>query len=435
MTTTALNNKKVVNAWCMFDWANSVYSLVITSAIFPTYYSSVTKALDGSDMVNFFGMEVVNSVLYSYALSFSFLVVAAILPLLSGIADYSGKKKFFMGMFTYLGSFSCIGLFFFTGPNIELGIIFSVMASIGYSGSLVFYNSYLPEIVSSDRFDIVSAKGFSFGYIGSVLLLIVNLVMVQMPEMFGLGDGGFAARVSFLTVGLWWMGFAQISFYYLPSNPFNRKVTGEYLTKGYAEIRKVWRSLEGLPDLKKFLTSFFFYNTGVQTVMYLAVLFGTKELALEDSKLILSVLVIQLVAIGGSYLFAKVSEARGNKYSLSTMIVIWVLICVAAYFTVNEYQFYGLAFVVGMVMGGIQALSRATYSKLIPDSTIDHASYFSFYDVTYNVSIVVGTFSYGAIEHLTGSMRNSALALGIFFILGFYFLRKVTIMNKQVDDA
>jgi len=410
----------------MFDWANSVYSLVITSAIFPTYYLSVTF-INSSDLVSFFGISIENSVLYSYALSFSFLVVALILPLLTGIADYTGKKKLFMKLFTFLGSFSCIGLYFFTGQNIELGIILSVLASIGYSGSLVFYNSFLPEIASEDKYDIVSAKGFSYGYFGSVLLLIFNLIMIYTPQSFGLPDGSIAARFSFLLVGIWWIGFAQISFNALPSNPYRRKPGKGIFTKGYKEIRKVWRSLENLPNLKKFLGAFFFYNTGVQTFMYLAVLFGTKELTLEATKLIFTILLIQLVAMGGSYMFAKVSEFKGNKFALLIMIQIWILVCVWAYFLTNEYQFYGLAFVIGIIMGGIQALSRATYSKLIPENTIDHASYFSFYDVTYNVSIVVGTFAYGFIEYITGSMRLSALALGGFFIIGYLFLRLVQI--------
>ena len=248
--SVVLNDKKVVNAWCMYDWANSVYSLTIVSAIFPTYYTNVTEAYGNGDRVNFFGFEIINSVLYSYALSLSFLVVAAMLPLLSGIADYGGKKKGFMKFFAYLGGLSCMGLFFFTGENIELGIILSVTASIGYSGSLVFYDSYLPEIVSHDKLDVTSARGFSYGYVGSVLLLILNLVMVQFPEMFGFTDGGQAARISFLTVGVWWIGFSQITFYYLPKNIHHRVAEGSYLTKGYEEIIKVFSSLKDLPDLE-----------------------------------------------------------------------------------------------------------------------------------------------------------------------------------------
>jgi UMF1 family MFS transporter len=412
----------------MYDWANPVYSLTITSAIFPVYYTNVTQTEGFGDVVNFFGFDIINSVLYSYALSFSFLMVALMLPLLSGIADYGGKKKGFMKFFAYMGGLSCIGLFFFTGENIELGIILSVTASIGYSGSLVFYNSYLPEIVSPDRLDAVSARGFSFGYIGSVFLLILNLVMVTIPETFGMTDGGQAARISFLTVGIWWIGFSQITFARLPKNIHKRTSEGSYITKGYEEIRKVISSLKSLPDLKKYLLSFFFYNTGVQTVMYLAVLFGSKELTdMSDSELILTLLIIQIVAIAGSMLFAKLSTKKGNKYALVTLILIWICVCLAAFLVYNKYEFFALAFVVGMVMGGIQALSRATYSKLIPSGSVDTASYFSFYDVTYNVSIVVGTFAYGFVEYLTGSMRNSSLTLGFFFLVGLIILRSVTI--------
>ena len=427
-----LNNKKVVRAWYMYDWANSVYSLVITSTIFPVYYNNVTRQANGSDILSFFGFQLPNTVLYSYALSFSFLLIATILPLLSGIADYSGKKKQFMMFFTYLGSLACAGLFFFDGHNIEYGIICAVLACIGYSGSLVFYDSFLPEVVTFDRYDMASARGYAYGYIGSVILLVVNLAMVEFPEVFYLSNGSMAAKVSFLAVGLWWAGFAQITFHYLPDNVYNRKDQGNYLSKGYQEISMVWQNLKQSPILKKYLLAFFFYNTGVQTVMYLAATFGEKELRLPGDKLIMTILIINIVAIFGAYLFAKISKKRGNKLSLQIMIFIWILICIGAYFVENANQFYTLAFVVGIVMGGIQSLSRATYTKLLPPDTIDHASYFSFYDVVFNVSIVVGTFSYGLIEHITGSMRNSTLALGLFFIIGIGYMSLVRLPLERI---
>jgi UMF1 family MFS transporter len=433
-----LNNKKVTNAWCMYDWANSVYSLTITTAVFPIYYEAVTKGADGSSLISFFGWELPNTVLYSYALSFSFLFTALILPLLTGMADYGGKKKIFLKIFSYLGSAACIGLFFFDGDNIEYGILMSVIASIGYSGSLVFYNAFLPEISTADSYDKLSARGYSFGYVGSVLLLILNLAMLQMPEWFGMEAGtSLPAKISFVTVGIWWAGFAQITFNRLPEKNRDQTITKDLLMKGYKEIRKVYQSLVDLPMLKNFLMSFFFYNAGAQSVMYLATLFGTNELDMDTGALILTVLIIQLVAIGGSYLFAYVSKLRGNKTSLMIMIVIWIGICFAAYFVATQNQFYVLAFVVGMVMGGIQALSRATYAKLIPRDTKDTASYFSFYDVTFNVSIVFGTLSYGVIEHVTGSMRNSALSLGLFFIVGMILLAitKMPFVKNDSSDS
>mgnify|MGYP005748068107 FL=1 len=421
------NKAKVQNAWAMYDWANSVYSLVITSTIFPVYYNSVTKGVDGSDLVNFFGFEIINTVLYSYSISFSFLVIALISPLLSGIADASGKKLTFMKIFAYLGSISCFGLFFFDGSNLEYGILCSVFASIGYAGSIVFYNAYLPEIASEQEYDFLSARGFALGYIGSVILLVFNLLTIQFPEWFGLEPGSMPARLSFLITGLWWAGFSQIPFYHLPKNPFQKKIQSQFLWQGYLEIRTVYQQIQLFPVMKRFLAAFFFYSMGVQTVMYLAASFGDKELGLPGDQLILTVLIIQFVAILGSYLFAFVSKKFGNKISLMIMVLIWVGICGAAYYVYSVYEFYALAFTVGMVMGGIQSLSRSTFSKLIPEESTQHASFFSFYDVTEKVAIVLGTFSYGAIEQLTGSMRNSAVSLGLFFLVGLGFLILVRI--------
>jgi UMF1 family MFS transporter len=432
MNTHPTSNKKVQRAWVMYDWANSVYSLVITSTIFPVYYNSVTKGVDGSDTVSFFGWDIINTVLYSYSISFSFLVIALLAPLLSGIADASGNKLNFMKFFVYLGSLSCISLFFFTGENLEFGIICSVLASIGFSGSIVFYNSYLPEIAKEEEFDLLSAKGFALGYIGSVILLVFNLVTIQFPEWFGMPTGSFAPRFSFLITGIWWVGFAQIPFRVLPNNPYKKSISADYLLKGYREVNKVFKELRNLPVANRFLASFFFYSMGVQTVMYLAASFGDKELGLPGDQLILTVLIIQFVAIGGSYFFAFVSRKLGNKVSLMIMVLIWMGICVAAYFVYSVYQFYSLAFVVGLVMGGIQSLSRSTYAKMIPTTTTDHASFFSFFDLTEKVAIVLGTATYGAIEQLTGSMRNSALFLVIFFVLGIIFLSRLNLPKKEV---
>lgn len=427
------NNKKVQNSWAMYDWANSVYSLVITSTIFPVYFNSVTKNADGSDRVNFFGIEMINTVLYSYSISFSFLVIALISPLLSGIADASGKKLEFMKFFAYLGSASCVGLFFFEGDNLEWGILCSVLASIGYAGSIVFYNAYLPEISEESEYDMLSAKGFALGYIGSVLLLVLNLMMIQFPSWFMIPEGSFAPRFSFLITGFWWAGFSQIPFRNLPKNSYRKQIKREFLLKGYREIRKVFAEVRGIGVIKRFLAAFFFYSMGVQTVMYLAASFGDKELGLPGDQLILTILIIQFVAIFGSYFFAYLSKIYGNKASLVVMVLIWVLICGAAYFVYSAYEFFALAFVVGLVMGGIQSLSRSTFSKLIPESSTDHASFFSFYDVSEKMAIVLGTLSYGLIEQLTGSMRNSSLAMGLFFLTGLGFLLLVSIPKKELS--
>jgi UMF1 family MFS transporter len=438
--STPLNNPRTVRAWYMYDWANSVYSLVIATAIFPIYWKAVAVT-NGSDMIEFMGFTIQNSVLYSYALSFSFLMVALILPILSGAADYTGNKKIFMKVFVWTGGLACMGLYFFDNFDaIGWGIFCSIMASIGYSGSLVFYDAFLPEIVTEDRYDATSAKGYSMGYYGSVLLMIICFIIIENYQAFGIlkpDEEGVAVRLTFILVGVWWIGFAYIPFTILPDNPYGQKPTGNIWSKGYEEIAKVWQSLSEQPDLKKYLTAFFFYNMGVQTVMYLATLFGTDVLHLETGALIQTVVIIQIVGALGAYVFSKLSMRKGNRFSLLTMIFIWIFICIGAYFIATPNQFYALAFVVGLVMGGIQSLSRATYSKLIPANTIDHASYFSFYDVTYNLAIVFGTFSYGLINQITGSMRYSALALGGYFIIGMILLLnvksdKITKVKKNV---
>lgn len=420
-----MNDSRHIRAWCTYDWANSVYSLVITSAIFPVYYQAVAVNDDGGDRINFLGLHIVNSVLYSYALSLSFLIVAALLPLLSGMADYMGRKKFFMRAFATIGSLSCMGLYFFTTHTLIWGVFCCMMASIGFSGSLVFYDAYLPEIVTPDKYDSVSAKGYSWGYYGSVILMVLCMLVIQFHDSLGIPNAALATRISFLLVGLWWIGFAQVTFSVLPDNPYNKHPGAHIYREGYLALVKVWKSLRNLPALRNFLFAYFFFNMGVQTVMYLAATFGEKELRLPELNLLVTVLLIQLVAAIGANVFAKFSERRGNKMALMVMIVIWIGVCFSAYFVTGAYGFYAIATVVGMVMGGIQSLSRATYSKLLPEDSTDHASYFSFYDVTYNICIVFGTFSYGLIEQITGSMRNSTLVLTVFFIIGFSILSTI----------
>lgn len=433
MTHTA--PKKVINAWAMYDWANSVYSLVISSAIFPVYYNAVTSST-GSDKITFLGTEFVNTALYSYAISFSFLLISILSPLLSGIADYSGRKMSFMKFFCYLGSLSCIALYWFDANHVTLGILLSITALLGYAGSIVFNNAYLPEIASVADQDAVSAKGFSMGYIGSTIMLILALGMVVLHDKIGL-TAGEASRFSFVMTGLWWAGFAQITFNGLPKSSYTKKITRDILFKGYNEISKVWKQLSEHVNLKRFLLAFFFYNMSVQTVMYVATLFGTKELKMDDMQLILTILIIQLVAIGGAYLFSGLSARIGNLKALSVAVFIWIGIGTAAYFVQTPFQFMTLAGVVGLVMGGIQSLSRSTYSKLLPKNTTDTASFFSFYDVVEKVSIVLGTFSYGYLEVLTGSMRFSTLFFTAVLGIGLLFLlrlRKVKVLEVSINN-
>lgn len=415
--------KKVVNAWAMYDWANSVYNLVITSTMFPAYFEEVTKGNNGN--VRFLGREFVNTSLYNYALAFAFLMVAFMSPILSSIADYKGNKKNFMRFFATLGSVSCSLLFFFKGDNLLLGIVCVVLACIGFWASLVFYNSYLPEIAAEEDRDRISAKGFTMGYLGSVLLQVVCFALFFFPTSFGLKDGTQALQVSFLMVGIWWFGFAQIPLSVLPiSSKSERKSKHHVLANGFIELKKVWQQLIHMPVLKRFLFSFFFYNMGVQTVMLAATLYGKSELAIPTTNLIIAILLIQLVAIPGAILISKLSGKIGNIKALMICVAIWIVLCYAGYLIPKGgiMEFYVLAACVGFVMGGIQSLSRSTYAKLMPE-TKDTTSFFSFYDVTEKIAIVIGMFSFGYITELfNGSQRNSVLALMSFFIIGLILL-------------
>lgn len=432
------NNPRTLTAWTIYDWANSVHSLVIVSSIFPVYFSATALNESGGPVITFLGGSIKNSVLFSYTVSAAFLFTALLSPVCSAIADYSGRKKAFMKAFCYTGAISCSLLYFFTQETTTFAVICFWLSLIGWSGSIVFYNSYLPDIATEDQFDRVSARGFSMGYIGSVALMVVNLLVILKREWFGNISEGMASRIAFLTVGVWWIGFAQIPFRRLPDGiRKGTEHTGNYLLNGFKELRQVWAQLQQQPLAKRFLVSFFVYNMAVQTVMYVATLFGSDELKLPGQSLIITILLIQLVAIPGAYGFSRLSERIGNTYALMTAVLIWIGICAGAYYVQTQSQFFGLAAVVGLVMGGIQSLSRSTYSKLIPPTT-DTASYFSFYDVTEKLSIVLGTLVYGLIEQLTGSMRNSVLALLVLFVIGFVLLWRIPsqkIYNVHLQNA
>ena len=435
------DNPQIIKAWTFYDWANSVFPLVITSAIFPNFYDYVTthsnKVFIGNT-VTFLGKEFENQNIYTFIYAFALSIVVLITPVLSGIADYLGNKKRFLQFFCYLGSISCMCLFFFTRNHLELSFIPFITATVGFWGSLVYYNSYLPEIASEKNQDKVSARGFSMGYLGSSLLLIVCLVGImvfkyQETVVDGIvvsTKGFFKVEYSFLLTGLWWMGFAQYTFKHLPnkSRSIQGKNTKGLFLKGFKELSLVSKQIIKIVELKRFLGSYFFYNMGVQTIMVVAVLFARNEIdwgvgeAAEKAKttsLIISILIIQFIGILGAFVFSRLSGKIGNVKSIMVSIAIWIFICVYTYLIVRlPMHFYVVAFLVGFVMGGIQSLSRSTYSKFLP-VTEDNTSYFSFYDVMEKLGMIIGTVSFGVISEITGGMRPAILSLILFFVIGF----------------
>jgi UMF1 family MFS transporter len=488
MTETA--SKKVITGWAMYDWANSVYNLVITTTFFPIYFIAATHHHFKSDEIPFLGSHVNNSSLYSYALAAAYLIIALLYPILTSIADTRGNKKNFMRFFCYMGALGCSALYFFNGANLMLGIVCLILASMGYVGSLVFYNAYLPEIAAPEDQDSVSAKGYAYGYIGSVILQVIGFAVVLLTQD---KDPFIGSRVTFLLVGIWWAGFAQMTFAVLPKTGAAIARKANILKTAFGEVKKVYGEIKKMAVLKRYLRGFFFYSMGVQTVMMAATLFGSKVLKLEDTKLIVTIVLIQLIAIVGAVWMSKLSARFGNIRVLMGVIVFWIMICVSAYITAGraenlkdfhdriaeltqqkedllarraqmdvavfdkedayvegelsrwkmdlaphqepiEYSFYVLALAVGLVMGGIQSLSRSTYSKLMPE-TKDTASYFSYYDITEKFAIVIGMTTFGFIEQLTGSMKNSLIFLIVFFVIGLAWLYSALSKQRQAEGT
>ena len=432
MEAIVKNNKKLIRSWAMFDWANSAYNLVITSTIFPVYYTAITTTKEHGDVVRFFGIEVVNTALSNFSLAFAYLLMSFSLPFISSYADAKGKKKEIMKFFTYVGAVACMCLFFFKLETLEIGIICFVLAAMGYIGGVLFNNSYLPLLATVDQQDKVSAQGFAYGYIGCVTLQILCFIVVLKPEWFGITDASLPARISFLMVGLWWLGFSMIPFKYLPKIDATENNTGKSFVQNVRdEFGHVIQKIKVIPEIKQFLPAFFFYAIGVQTLMIVASSFGEKILHLGAERLIATILLIQLVAILGAFLMSYLSTLFGNIKVLIVVVMIWIGICISAFYLSTPLQFYIIAALVGLVMGGIQSLSRSTYSKLIPTDIKDTTAFFSFYDVTEKVAIVIGLFSFGFIEQVTHNIRYSALVLSLFFVIGLLLLIRILVSNKS----
>lgn len=405
-----VNDKKTIFGWAIFDWANSAYALVISTAVFPPYFSSMSP-----DKMSLFGQGIDSNALYSFSISFSFLLVAIMTPFLSGIADHSGRRATFLKFFTLLGALACMSMYFFDSPQMSwAGLIGFVLGTVGFGGGIVFYNSYLPEIVTEDKFDSVSAKGYAYGYVGSVILLLIILMIIQFAPQLGIQSETLPVRIGFLLVGLWWLGFASITFRILPGD-IKKPMERSFIWKGMEEVKNVFDQVRKDSNIVKFLISYFFFIAGVNVVIYLATIFAQEELGFEQSNLIVLVLLLQFLAMFGAYLFAYISKKIGNKIALLIQLVIWLGISGVAYFVSNSTSFYILSIFVGLVFGGIQSLSRSTYSKMLSEDIQSLASYFSFYDVLTKVAVVAGTFAFGIVNQLTGNMRYSILSTGVFF--------------------
>ena len=420
-----LNNPKTMRAWSYFDCANSAHSLVIATAVFPAFFEAIAPKT-----IHVWGSDVPNSSVLAYGLTIAYLFIALTQPLLSGIADYGGKRKSFMQFFTILGAFACISMFFMDNPAAwQLGFWAYVVSMIGYAGGVVFNNSFMPLIATPDKFDALSARGFTLGYIGSTFLLIINLICITYWQELGFPDKGIATRLSFILVGLWWLGFSLIPFFGLP-NDRKDPLSISAISRGFGELKATWNVIKHETNTKNYLLSFFFYDAAVQTLIFLAAVFASKELHFETTDLIILVLILQFVGAFGAWFFSKVSEKKGTKWTLSIMLIVWIIIAFLAFFIHDKAPFYALGALLGVVMGGTQSLSRSAFSKLIPQGITETTTFYSFYDLVDKLAVVGGTFAFGLVDQLVG-IRYSVLALGGLFIIGLILLQKVKFNNGQ----
>lgn len=381
----------------------------------------MTRNTDGSP-IRFLGF--LPETAFNYSLAIAFLVVIVLSPMLSSIADLIGNKRKFLRFFCYLGALSCMGMFFFHSADlIWLGLLLNVTASIGFWGSLVFYNAYLPEIVSEEKMDSVSAKGYMFGYIGSVVLLSICLAIIQFaPD----DQVGFFTRFTFLLTGVWWIGFGQIALTRLPNKKLNREIPKGIFKNSFRGLSNTFKELNQFKNIRIFLAGFFFYSLAMQTIFLMAAMFGSSEIGMEETELIMTILLIQIEAVLGAWLFSFLSGKIGNKLTLLIGVFIFIITCLIAYYIQPsdpnvKTQFYMMAGMVGLVMGGIQALSRSTYAKLLPE-TEDTTTFFSFYDVFEKLALFFGLMIYGSLIEYSGGMKASALAMGFSFAISFCIL-------------
>ena len=413
------SDSKIQWGWAMYDWANSAYSLVISTAIFPIYYAAV---MDGAGKIEFpfFGSNISTTAAYTFVVAAAFLTISLITPYLSALSEVSGRKKSFMRVFIYCGSIACSGMFFFTESYMWWGLLSPYLASLCFSGSLVFYNSYLPEIAQIEDQDSLSARGFALGYLGSSLVLILSLVFIQNPDWLGTNDVALVTRLSFVFVGIWWLLWGEFSLYRLPSGVsiLMEKNKG-YVIESYRRLFLIVKEFKKIAGLNRYLLGFFFASAGVQTVILIASLFGTKVLGLDSSSLIMTILLIQFVAILGAWSFAKLSDRFGNIRSLISACLLWIVICILAFFVNSPLQFYLLGSAVGLVQGGLQSLGRSTFSKMLPTEH-EHVTYFSFFDIAEKLATVLGMVAVGWVETVTGNLRLSPLVLSIFFMIAVF---------------
>jgi UMF1 family MFS transporter len=433
-----MNNRREKVGWYIYDWANSAFYTTVVTVFLGPYLTGIARAAaeslgEGNTIVYPLGIKVFYGSFFPYVVALSVGLQMVFLPILGAIADYSNRKKQMLALFALIGSFATVGLYFLQGTNYLLGGGLFVIANLSYGASIVFYNSFLPDIASAEERDRVSSIGWAVGYLGGGLLLAVNLYLFSKAESFGLTSGQ-AVRISLASSGAWWALFTLVSVSSLRNRlPVKAPPPGQhYIATGFRQLVHTIRSARRYPQTLLFLTAYLLYNDAIQAVIALASVFGTEELKLEQSTLVQVILMVQFAAFFGALLFNWVAKATGSRRAIMISLVIWTGVLVYAYALLQtKLQFFILGAVIAIVLGGSQALSRSVYSLMIPRG--QEAEYFSLYEVSDKGTSWLAPLMFGLALQFTGSYRAAILSLVIFFVAGLALLAKVNVGKAAIE--
>ena len=422
-------HKKIINAWCMYDWANSAFATTIMAAVLPIFYKDVAGAhLE----------EHISTAYWGYTISIALLLTAILGPMLGAIADYSGIKKRFLAGFATLGIvFTSLLVLIRTGDWLLASVLFAV-ANVGFAAANIFYDALLPHVAHPDEIDQVSTKGYALGYLGGGVLLALNLAWILSPSTFFIPDTETASRLAFLSVGIWWALFSIPIFRRVPEPPRMAEARSEVnpILGGFRRLRQTFRDIRRYGELIKFLVAFWLYNDGIGTIIKMATVYGA-EIGIGQSDLIGALVMMQFVGIPFSFAFGRLAKRLGAKPSIYLALIVYTVISLWGYVMANAWEFWALAFLVGLVQGGSQALSRSLFGSMVPKGKT--AEFFGFYSVSSKFAGIAGPFIFALVGQLTGSSRLSIMSLVFFFIVGGLLLTRVNeeegIRMARAEDA
>ena len=409
------HKKAAVWSWCMYDWANSAFATTIMAAVLPAYYSAVAGASLG---------KTVASSYWGYTNTIAMFIIAVLAPILGAMADHGGVRKKYLAAFASFGIFFTGLLVLITTGDWLMASLFYIVGRIGFAGGNIFYDALLPHVAGKDRIDQVSAHGFALGYLGGGLLLGLNLAAIMKPTIFGIPNAEWGSRLSFLSVAVWWALFS-IPLFKNVGEPPARRIEGESqnpLMAGFQRLRSTFREVKQFREAFKFLIAFWLYNDGIGTIIVMAVIFGA-EVNIGQSTLIGAILAVQFIGFPFTILYGRLPKRLGTKNSILVGLVVYTVIAIGGYFLRTALHFWILAFLVGMVQGGTQALSRSLFGSMIP--RFRTAEFFGFYDVSSKFAGILGPLLFGIVGQVTGSSRLSIISLIVFFVGGGLLLMRV----------